>query len=87
MRTAKNVKDFFLNISIKNHTNWAKKHSLLCRIILKWRENDRSRSLKDKKGHLKFWPSFKGHIKKKDAATPLNVIIIPPPLDDDGKNR
>jgi hypothetical protein len=36
------------------------------------REKDRSRLLKDKKGHLKFWLSFKGHILKKDAAPPLN---------------
>jgi hypothetical protein len=41
---------------------------------MKGREKDRSRPLKDNKGHLKFGPSFKGHIQKKDAATPLKIV-------------
>jgi hypothetical protein len=31
---------------------------------VKGREKDRCRLLKDKKRHIKFGPSFKGHIKK-----------------------
>jgi hypothetical protein len=53
--------------------NWAKKHILLRKIRVKRKKKNRSRPLKDKKGHLKFEPSFKGHIKKEDAATPLNI--------------
>jgi hypothetical protein len=53
---------------------WVKKHSFLCKIGLKGRKKDRVRPLKDKKGHFKFGPSFKGYIKKKDAATPLLVL-------------
>jgi hypothetical protein len=44
---------------------WVNKHSLLCKIGVKGREKDRSRPLKDKKGHFKFRPSFKIRIKKR----------------------
>jgi hypothetical protein len=54
--------------------NWAKKHILL-KIRVKRRKKDRSRPLKDKKGHLKCDPSFKRHIQKKDAATPLPMYL------------
>jgi hypothetical protein len=44
---------------------WVKKPSLFCKIGVKGREKDRSRPLKDKKGHFKFGPSFKGNIQKR----------------------
>jgi hypothetical protein len=44
---------------------------------VKRRKKDRSRPLKDKKGHLKFHPSCKGHIQKtKNAATPLPLYLF-----------
>jgi hypothetical protein len=58
---------FFLIFHSKIMKNWAKKHILLSQIRVKCRKKDRSRPFKDKQGHLKFRPSFKGHIKKKNA--------------------
>jgi hypothetical protein len=60
-----NLFDFFLNILSIVMKNWAKKHILLSKIRVKRRKKDRSRPLKDKKGHFKFRLSFKGHIKKR----------------------
>jgi hypothetical protein len=40
---------------------------------VKRRKKNRSRPLKDKKGHLKFEPSLNGNTQKKDAAPSLVI--------------
>ena len=55
--------------------NWAQHICLLSKIVAKRVEKDRARPLKDKKGHLNFCPSFKGHIQKKGRRTTTATCI------------